>query len=85
MTNFPKVSRFDDGEKPPETDYRDWNKSDTRIAGMALDDMSYVELTDWVEANFGPILEEISGPEVSVAQGVAYYRVYKPNKNPRLK
>lgn len=82
MTNFRKVSRFDEWEKPPEPDYRDWNRADTRVISCPLDELSYLESVDWISSNFGPILEEISGPEVSVEQNTAYFRVYKPGKDP---
>jgi len=80
-----RASRFDDGEKPPEPDYPDWKKEDTRVAGFSMDDMSYSQMVAWVGLTYGPILEEISGPDISELQNVAYFRLYKLNKIPKVR
>ena len=81
MTNFKKRSRFDEWDRPPETDYRNWKQEDTRVITVdtCTEDMSYEAAKEFVEKNHGPILEEISGPTFTVK---ACFRVYKPGRKP---
>ena len=46
MPNFRKVSRFDEGDLPPDIEYPDWKKSDTKVLTVVLaeDQFADVEL-----------------------------------------
>ena len=68
MPNFKKTSKFDDGDNPPEVEYPDWTKENTRVMTLLLDDLpaDYVldrlrETRDVVEVLLGGIKADSCG------------------------
>lgn len=79
MPNFKKVSRFDDGAKPPETEYIDYKKEDTYVIKVDFEG-SYESILNLYKSKF-KVVEEIYPGLQAERAGRTWFRVLKKVSN----
>lgn len=82
MPNFRKKSRFDEGDLPPDIEYQDWRKEDTRIVTVVLGEDQYADVELKQLQKQYDVVEVLMGGAAADKSGKLIVRVMKHARRP---